>query len=76
VSVTCYAALPFERTTGGGLVPAEAQEAPSAAVAQRLALCFSMIKAGAVALSWTGDPDTGEVEEAMVIAQYGAVPDE
>jgi hypothetical protein len=76
MSVTYYVALPFERTEDGDLVPVEAMEAPSAGAAQRLAMRFSLVKAGAVAFSRTGDPDSGEFEDAVVIAKYGELPAE
>lgn len=72
-----YVALPFVRLDEG-LVPGEAVECPHAAAAIRraAALASASTNAGAVAFSRSGDPDTGDFDEAIVLQTFGEVPDD
>jgi hypothetical protein len=73
-AVTYYVALPFVWTEDGDLVPGEAQERQTANAAVREAQRMAMTSAGAVAFSRSGDPSSGEFEDATVIGSYGDVP--
>lgn len=72
--VTYYVALPFVRNEEGDLVPGEAQDRQSASAAESLASRMAGTAAGAVAFSRTGEPATGEFEDAVVIRTFGEVP--
>ena len=72
--VTYYVALPFVRNEEGELVPGEAQDRQSASAAESLARKMSLTSAGAVAFSRTGEPATGEFEDAVVLRTFGEVP--
>ena len=72
--VTYYVALPFVRNEEGELVPGEAQDRQSAGAAESLARKLALTSAGAVAFSRTGEPATGEFEDAVVIRTFGKVP--
>jgi len=73
MAVTYYVVVPFDRDESGSLVAGEGQEAPSAFAAERKARAFALQHAGAVAFSRTGDPATGEFQDAVVLAQFGEV---
>ncbi|MGD0635158.1 MAG: hypothetical protein ABSA13_12920 [Beijerinckiaceae bacterium] len=73
-SVTYYVALPFVQTEDGDLVAGEAKELQSAGAAVREAQRLALTAAGAVAFSRTGDPGSGEFEDAVVIHRFGDVP--
>ena len=72
--VTYYVALPFVRNEEGELVPGEAQDRQSASAAESLARKMAETSAGAVAFSRTGEPASGEFEDAVVIRSFGEVP--
>jgi hypothetical protein len=74
-NVTYFVALPFARTDDGELVPGEANELQTAGAAVREAQRMAATAAGAVAFSRTGDPATGEFDNAVVIRRFGDVPD-
>jgi hypothetical protein len=71
-----FVALPFERDADGEVVPGEAREAQSQIAAMRLASALAAIKVGALAFFRTGDPSTGEFEDAIILARYGEVAEE
>jgi hypothetical protein len=77
-STTYYVALPFVRTEDGHLVPEQsaAMECSSGAVALSRAAGMARTKAGAVAFGRTGDPESGEFADAVVLAKFGEVPDD
>ena len=54
--------------------PGEAQDRQSASAAENLARKLALTSAGAVALSRTGEPATGDVADAVVIRTFGEVP--
>ena len=76
MAITYFVALPFERNEEGELVAGEAREAQSDMAARRIASALAGGKAGAVAFSRTGDPSTGEFEDAVILARYGETPDD
>ena len=68
MSATMYfVALPFVRKYEGDLAPSEARECPSGYIAEREAQRLGLTHAGAVAFSRSGDPRTGEFEDAKVL---------
>ena len=73
-TVTYYVALPFVVIEDGELVAGEAVEKPTANAAIREAIRLSATSVGAVAFSRSGDPATGQFEDAQVIKSYGTVP--
>jgi hypothetical protein len=75
-SITYFVALPFEHNSEGELVAGEAREAQTDSAARRLASFMAATKAGAIAFSRTGDPSTGEFEDAVILARYGEVADD
>ena len=74
MSVTYYVALPFVRNEEGELVTGEAQDRQSASAAESRARKMAETSAGAVAFSRTGEPASGEFEDAVVIRSFGEVP--
>ena len=72
--VTYFVAMPFVRNDEGELVAGEAQDRRSAAAAESAARRMAETAAGAVAFSRTGDPATGEFEDAAVLREFGEVP--
>ena len=72
--VTYFVAMPFDRNEEGELVAGEAQDRQSAGAAESAARRMAETAAGAVAFSRTGDPSTGEFEDAVVLCQFGEVP--
>ncbi len=74
--LTYYVVLPFFRTTDDELVADEPIEVSDASRARRQAERVARAKAGAVAFSRTGDPTTGEFEDAVILGTYGEVPDD
>jgi len=73
MAMTYYVVVPFGRSEEGDLVPLEPVEAPSGEAARRRALAVAATNAGAVAFSRTGDPDSGEFGDAVILATYGEV---
>ncbi len=73
MAITYHVVVPFGRSEDGDLVPLEPMEAPNGESARRRAQAAAAKHAGAVAFSRTGDPNTGEFGDAMIIATYGEV---
>lgn len=73
-AVTYFVALRFVRNEEGELVAGEAQDRQTASAAESVARRMAATVAGAVAFSRTGDPATGEFEDAVVIRSFGEVP--
>lgn len=74
MAVTYFVAMPFVRNEEGELVAGEAQDRQSAGAAESAARRMAETAAGAVAFSRTGDPATGEFEDAVIIREFGEVP--
>lgn len=72
--VTYYVIQSFSATEDGPW-PDEAVEAPNATAARARARELSVTKVGVVAFSRTGDPTTGEFDDAVILCQFGEVPD-
>jgi hypothetical protein len=71
---TYYAVLPFEIGPRGKLMEGQAVPATSGDHAVRLAHRMEPRVAGAVAFSRTGDPETGDWDDAVILVVLGAVP--
>lgn len=73
--VTYCVVVPFTRDEEGQLVPGEAKEASNGEAARRraAAVATSAGNVGAVAFSRTGDPDSGNFQEGVVLASFGDV---
>ena len=73
-STTYYAVLPFVKDEKGQLCADEAIECQSSGAATTRARTLAATKAGAVAFSRTGDPETGEWADAVVLLRVGETP--
>ena len=73
--LTYFVVQSFARGNKGSISADAPIEARSRDQAQRLAERLSASKAGVVAFSRTGDPTTGDYEDAVIICLYGTVPD-
>jgi hypothetical protein len=73
-SMTYHVVLPFMFTEEGELVAEDGLEAPSSTAAVWRARALATRRAGAVAFSRTGDPDTGDYGDAIILARFGETP--
>jgi hypothetical protein len=75
MAVTYYVALPFVVDDGGSPVPGPAKEVQSEGSALRMASAMAALpdNCGAIAFSRTGDPATGDFDDAVVIRAFGEV---
>ena len=71
--VTYHVVVAFDRDEEGDLRPGEAQEVMSPFVAERRARALALEHAGALAFSRTGNPATGEFQDAVILARFGDV---
>ncbi|MBR1193210.1 hypothetical protein [Bradyrhizobium sp. AUGA SZCCT0160] len=74
-TATYYVAQGFELTKGGRLVAGQAQQAQSASAAIRRAENMAG-KGGAIAFSRTGDPASGDFEDARILKTFGLIPED
>jgi hypothetical protein len=73
MAVTYHVVVPFGRDDAGNLVPLEPAEAPNADAARRRARAAADKHGGSIAFSRTGNPETGEFTDAVILATYGEV---
>jgi hypothetical protein len=73
VAITYHVVIAFARDEEGHLVPLEPAEAPNAESARRRAQAAAAKHAGALAFSRSGDPNTGDFDEAKLTASFGDV---
>ena len=71
--MTYHVVIAFDRDVEGNLKPGEAREVLSPIVAERRARALALELAGAVAFSRTGDPTTGDFQDAVILARFGEV---
>ncbi len=71
--MTYHVVVVFDWDAEGDLKLGEAQEVMSPVVAERRARALALEHAGALAFSRTGNPATGEFEEAVLLTQFGEV---
>ena len=69
--MTYHVVIAFDRDAEGDLKPGGAREVMSPIVAERRARALE--HAGALAFSRTGDPATGEFQDAVILARFGEV---
>lgn len=74
--VTYYVVQSYEMGKKGMLIPDDPKEALSELAACGMAYRLSLAKAGAFAFSRTGDPDTGDWDDAVILVQHGLLPKE
>lgn len=74
-TATYYVAQPFELTKGGNLVAGQPQQAQTASAAIRRAE-YLATKGGAIAFSRTGDPASGDFDDAVILKKFGEVPED
>lgn len=74
--MTYFVVQPFEMTRGGRLIASAAVPAQTGTQALRMAERPAKGKVGAVAFSRTGDPETGDFDDAVILGQFGQVPDD
>ena len=70
--VTYHVVIAFDRDAEGNLKPSEAREVISPIVAERRARALALEHAGALHVR-TGDPATGEFQDAVILARFGEV---
>lgn len=73
---TYYVAQAFEVTARGRIKAGQAQQLQSAAQADRMARSYAAQKGGGLAFSRSGDPTTGDFDDAVIIGRYGHVPED
>ncbi|WP_246765264.1 hypothetical protein [Aminobacter sp. SR38] len=72
--LTYFVVQSFQAGKKGNLFADEPMAVSDLRHAERLAERLSSTKAGVLAFSRTGDPTTGEYQDAVVIVAYGQVP--
>ncbi|TIO11505.1 MAG: hypothetical protein E5X93_27865 [Mesorhizobium sp.] len=72
--LTYFVVQSFRLTPKGAITPGDATEVQDIEHALRLAEKLAASSAGVVAFSRTGDPSTGELEDAVILYANGAVP--
>ena len=71
--MTYHVVIAFDRDAEGDLKPGKAHEVMSPIVAEGRARVLALEHAGALAFSRTGDPATGEFQDAVLLARFGEV---
>jgi hypothetical protein len=70
---TYHVVIVFDRDAEGDPKPGEAREVLGPVVAERRARTLALENADALAFSRTGDPTTGEFQDAVILARFGEV---
>ncbi len=73
--ITYFVVLSYEWSKRGILCARDPMEAPGELQAIRMAERLAASAAGVVAFSRTGDPTTGDYEDARVLVRFGIVPE-
>lgn len=74
--ITYYVVQSFQVGRKGILIPDEPREVPTARGAVAVAERLASERAGAFAFAKSGDPSTGEYEDAVLLCTFGLVPAE
>lgn len=74
--VTYYVVQTFRRGKRGALIAEQPRQARDQAHCEHLAERLSKSAHAVVAFSRRGDPSSGDWEDALILAQYGPLPDE
>ena len=72
-AITYYVALPFTRSEDGDMHAGIPHEHSSPLNAIHAARRFASDGAGAIAFSRSGDPETGEYTDAVVLQTFGEI---
>lgn len=72
--LTYFVVQTFQRSPRGIIYPEEPRQVQSAEIARRTAARLASEAEAVVAFSRTGDPTTGDFDDAVIIANYGIVP--
>ncbi len=75
-AATYFVALPILKDEQGDWITGEPIEAQQSYAARTTAEALAKQHGGAIAFSRTGDPQSGEFEDAVVIARFGVVPED
>ena len=73
--ITYFVVQSFEVSRRGHAIPMALVQAQSPAQAVRMAERLAS-KGGAIAFSRTGDPETGDFDDAVILGQFGEVATE
>ena len=74
--ITYYVVQSFSQGRRGILIAGEPRQVPSQRQCEALAERLAEEAVAVVAFSRTGDPKTGDWEDAVVISQFGRIPDD
>lgn len=74
--VTYFVVQAYQAGKNGYLVPDEAKELPTERQAETAARLLAAVRPAVVAFSRSGDPATGDWQDAHIIYQAGNLPDE
>lgn len=74
--VTYFVVQAYQAGKNGYLVPDQPREVPSERQAEMAARLLAASRPAVLAFSRSGDPTTGEWEDAQIIYQAGDLPDE
>lgn len=74
--VTYFVVQAYQRGKKGALIPDQPKQARDKNHCEVMAERIAQTSASVVAFSRRGDPETGDWDDAYVIAQYGDVPHE
>ncbi|GGC70500.1 hypothetical protein [Chelatococcus reniformis] len=74
--ITYYVVQPFVRDEEGVLYALEPIEARDMGSASRRARAYADAGGGGIAFSRSGDPSSGDWDDAVVIGRYGEIPEE
>ncbi|TJV19665.1 hypothetical protein [Mesorhizobium sp.] len=72
--LTYFVVQSYEKTAKGALAAATPIQVQDEQHAMRLAEKLSQTNAGVIAFSRSGDPASGEYEDARVLCSYGSLP--
>lgn len=74
--ITYYVVQSFQVGHKGVLIPDDPREAAGERQAISTAFRLAQERAGAIAFSRTGDPATGDYDDAVILCTHGLVPGE
>jgi len=72
---TIFVVQPFEMASGV-VLPGQAYEVPTSNMALKKAEALNERVVGGIAFSRTGDPASGEFDDAVILGMFGSIPDE
>ena len=72
--LTYFVVQTYSAVKGGGINADDPKEARNRDHALQLFERYKSVRAGVIAFHRSGDPKTGDYEDAVIIARYGSVP--